>query len=196
MIVPDHWAEARVQHRARGRQVTVRRHGWSMRSEADALDMAQARADSVPMLVITGVNAQPTLGKGLGYLHELPDQRGMTDLVVDYETTRPDLRPYSEEMMGGAPEDQPQRYRDRSPIHFVHNIRGRLLIVQGMRDPNVTPDNVHAVRRALEAAGVDYEVLAFDDEGHGIVKPANQRRLYQKLARFFAEAFMGSPLVA
>ncbi len=28
---------------------------------------------------------------------------GMTDLVVDYETTRPDLRPYSEEMMGGSP---------------------------------------------------------------------------------------------
>ena len=26
---------------------------------------------------------------------------GMTDLVVDYETTRPDLRPYSEEMLGG-----------------------------------------------------------------------------------------------
>src|SRR5207244_3988563 len=29
---------------------------------------------------------------------------GMTDLVVDYETTRPDLRPYSEEMMGGSPD--------------------------------------------------------------------------------------------
>ena len=39
--------------------------------------MAQARADSVPMLVISGVNATATLGKGLGYLHELPDQRGM-----------------------------------------------------------------------------------------------------------------------
>lgn len=40
--------------------------------------MAQARADSVPMLVISGVNRRETLGKGLGYLHELPDQRGMT----------------------------------------------------------------------------------------------------------------------
>ncbi|RME90581.1 MAG: S9 family peptidase, partial [Anaerolineae bacterium] len=35
---------------------------------------------------------------------------GMTDLVVDYETTRPDLRPYSEEMMGGSPQEVPQRY--------------------------------------------------------------------------------------
>ena len=44
--------------------------------------MAQARADSVPMLVISGVNAQPSLGKGLGFLHELPDQRGMMEKVA------------------------------------------------------------------------------------------------------------------
>ena len=44
---------------------------------------------------------------------------GMTDLVVDYETTRPDLRPYSEEMLGGRPDQVPDRYRERSPIHFV-----------------------------------------------------------------------------
>ncbi|MDX5413595.1 MAG: 5-guanidino-2-oxopentanoate decarboxylase [Rhodobacterales bacterium] len=40
--------------------------------------MAQARADSVPMLVISGVNRRDTLGKGLGYLHELPDQLALT----------------------------------------------------------------------------------------------------------------------
>lgn len=40
--------------------------------------MAQARADSVPMLVISGVNARDTLGKGLGHLHELPDQLALT----------------------------------------------------------------------------------------------------------------------
>lgn len=44
--------------------------------------MAQARADSVPMLVISGVNARATLGRGLGHLHELPDQRAMTAMVA------------------------------------------------------------------------------------------------------------------
>lgn len=39
--------------------------------------MAQARADSVPILVISGVNRQASLGKGLGHLHELPDQSAM-----------------------------------------------------------------------------------------------------------------------
>lgn len=43
--------------------------------------MAQARADSVPMLVISGVNRRDTLGRGLGYLHELPDQRALTRVL-------------------------------------------------------------------------------------------------------------------
>ena len=44
--------------------------------------MGQARADSIPMLVISGVNATATLGKGLGHLHELPDQHGMMEKVA------------------------------------------------------------------------------------------------------------------
>ena len=114
---------------------------------------------------------------------------GMTDLVVDYETTRPDLRPYSEEMMGGSPDQVPERYHDRSPINFVPEIKGRLLIVQGLQDPNVTPENVRTVTKALDKAGQPYEILAFEDEGHGISKPKNQKALYLRLQQFFEEAF-------
>lgn len=39
--------------------------------------MAQAREDSIPMLVVSGVNRRDSLGKGLGLLHELPDQAAM-----------------------------------------------------------------------------------------------------------------------
>ncbi len=114
---------------------------------------------------------------------------GMTDLVVDYESTRPDLRPYSEEMMGGSPAQVPEIYYERSPINHVSNIKGRLLIVQGEQDPNVTPENVRVVKKALEDAGVPYELLNFEDEGHGIEKPRNQRILYLRLKEFFDKAF-------
>jgi dipeptidyl aminopeptidase/acylaminoacyl peptidase len=117
---------------------------------------------------------------------------GMTDLVVDYYATRPDLRPYSEEMMGGSPEEVPDRYRERSPINHVANIGGELLIVQGLRDPNVTPDNVHAVTRALDEHDVPYELLTFEDEGHGIARPKNLKILYPRLANFFEGAFSRS----
>ena len=113
----------------------------------------------------------------------------MTDLVVDYETTCPDIRPYSEEMMGGDPSQVPQRYFERSPIHFVENIRGRLLIVQGDQDPNVTPQNVADVVERLNASGIPYEVLTFANEGHGISKTENQRQLILQLVDFFSAAF-------
>ena len=118
---------------------------------------------------------------------------GMTDLALDYYATRPDLRPYSEEMMGGSPKDVPDRYRERSPINSVKNIKGDLLIVQGSKDPNVTPDNVHAVTKALEEHSIPYELLTFEDEGHGIARPKNLRILYPRLADFFHKAFVVSP---
>lgn len=54
MIVPDHWAEARRQHRRKGRQVTVRRFGWSESSPADAQAMAERRADEALQQILAG----------------------------------------------------------------------------------------------------------------------------------------------
>ncbi len=49
--------------------------------------MAQARADSVPMLVISGVNRVATHGHEAGFLHELPDQRAMMREVALWSHT-------------------------------------------------------------------------------------------------------------
>ncbi len=48
--------------------------------------MAQARADSVPMLVVSGLGRSDTLGKGWGRLHELPDQGAMVATLCHSET--------------------------------------------------------------------------------------------------------------
>ena len=110
---------------------------------------------------------------------------GMTDLVVDYETTRPDLKPYSEEMLGGSPSEVPEIYHERSPINHVQNIKGHLLIVQGLRDPNVTKANVVAVEKRLDEHKIQFEKLVFDDEGHGVVREQNVKILLTRLAEFF-----------
>lgn len=113
---------------------------------------------------------------------------GMTDLVIDHDTTRPDLRPYSVEMMGGAPAEIPEKYAQRSPINYVQDIQGALLIVQGGQDPNVTPENMRVVVQRLTQHDIPYELEVFDDEGHGIVRPANRIRLYRRMTDFFARA--------
>lgn len=54
MIVPDYWAEARQQHRQKGKQVTVRRFGWSTVSQAEAQSMAEARAAEALSRILAG----------------------------------------------------------------------------------------------------------------------------------------------
>lgn len=54
--------------------------------------MGQAREDSVPILVITGVNRRASLGQGYGLLHELPDQGGMVrTLCPSFQVTAPEM---------------------------------------------------------------------------------------------------------
>jgi acetolactate synthase-1/2/3 large subunit len=48
--------------------------------------MAQAKADSVPMLVVSGVNRRDSLGKGMGLLHELPNQSGLVAALCPSRT--------------------------------------------------------------------------------------------------------------
>jgi dipeptidyl aminopeptidase/acylaminoacyl peptidase len=114
---------------------------------------------------------------------------GMADLVVDYDNTRPDLRGYSEEMMGGKPVDVPEKYFNGSPINFVKNIEGELLIVQGAKDPNVSLENVKAVEVVLKNENKKYEKLIFENEGHGISKPENQKVLLSRSVEFLKRAF-------
>ena len=177
---------------------SIKEDGWGGREQADIATGAQALIQAglaAPGRV--GVTGTSYGGYSSWYLitHYPPETIsaaapicGMTDLVVDYETTRPDLRPYSEEMIGGRPDEVPEVYFQRSPINFVENIRGKVLIVQGAQDPNVTPENVHQVIQRLETHNTPYELLVFDDEGHGIAKPVNQAKLFEYLADFFNRA--------
>lgn len=54
MIVPNHWAEARRQHKTSSKQITVRRFGWSIDSEAEAHAMAEQRANEALADLLAG----------------------------------------------------------------------------------------------------------------------------------------------
>lgn len=49
--------------------------------------MGQAYADSIPMLVISSVNAHGRMGSGDGWLHELPNQQSLTSGVCAFSHT-------------------------------------------------------------------------------------------------------------
>jgi dipeptidyl aminopeptidase/acylaminoacyl peptidase len=116
---------------------------------------------------------------------------GMYQLATDYdETGMPHGRAYSEEMMGGTPAERPERYFNASPANFIDRIKGRLMIVHGMRDSNVSPENTRAAIRDLDRAGIQYDLLTFDNEGHGIYRAGNRETLFRRVAEFFEDAFL------
>ena len=54
--------------------------------------MGQSREDSIPVLVVSGVNRRASLGQGRGLLHELPDQQGMVRaLCPTFQVTAPEM---------------------------------------------------------------------------------------------------------
>ncbi len=115
---------------------------------------------------------------------------GMYELGIDYHNTEmPHGRAYSEEMMGGTPEQFPERYFNASPKNFVDRIKGRLMIVHGLADSNVSPANTELAVKDLDARGIPYRLLTFPDEGHGIYKAGNRAHWLSDMADFFAEAF-------
>jgi dipeptidyl aminopeptidase/acylaminoacyl peptidase len=115
----------------------------------------------------------------------------MADLALYHRTTKPDCRAGLEAAMGGPPESLAARYKERSPIHDVAGIEAPLLLVHGLEDPIVTPENLAAARHALDAAKRPYDILTFEDEGHGVRLRANRRLLWRRLADFFEATLVG-----
>ena len=115
---------------------------------------------------------------------------GMYRLDIDYhETEMPHGRAYSEEMMGGTPEEFPEKYANASPGNFIQDIRGQVMIVHGLADSNVGPENTHAAVRELTAAGIPHQVMLFGNEGHGVFRQTNVATYLARTVAFLDQAF-------
>ncbi len=86
-----------------------------------------------------------------------------------------------------------ERYRDRSPIHALDHIRCPVLILQGLEDRVVPPDQADAIAAALAANGVPYAYLAFEGEGHGFRGADAIRRTIEARLTFLGAVFGFEP---
>ncbi len=115
---------------------------------------------------------------------------GMYKLDIDfYETEMPHGRAYSIEMMGGTPQEVPHKYDNASPGRFIHQIKGALMIVHGLADSNVGPENTHCALRELAAAGIAHQAVLYPDEGHGVFRRTNVADYLRRSVAFFETAF-------
>ncbi|OLZ51737.1 hypothetical protein BS329_15865 [Amycolatopsis coloradensis] len=91
----------------------------------------------------------------------------------------------------GNPDTEPEFLRSRSPYFNAGTMTIPMLIAQGANDVRVPQAESDQIVAALRDNGVPPEYLLFDDEGHGLEKPANRLTFYARAERFLAEHLGG-----
>ena len=175
----------------------VKDDGWGGREQADIrAGLEAARAAGIPGPIAVAGNSYGgfsswfAITRAADLVTAAIPMCGMYRLDIDYHATEmPHGRAYSEEMMGGTPEEFPEKYANASPGRFIDRIRGHVMIVHGLADSNVGPEDTHAAVRELTAAGIPHEVMLFEDEGHGVFRRSNVDRYLRASAAFLERAF-------
>jgi dipeptidyl aminopeptidase/acylaminoacyl peptidase len=110
---------------------------------------------------------------------------GVFDLELMYErgdTTESKMgRSYLETYLGSDTTD----LRQRSPINHVQKIKAPLFIAHGKEDVRAHVEHFYALRRRLDAAGIPYQQLLVDREGHGFYNVENRALYARELLSFF-----------
>jgi dipeptidyl aminopeptidase/acylaminoacyl peptidase len=68
----------------------------------------------------------------------------------------------------GLPSENAEGYDKTSVVKAAKNLHGQLLIVHGLVDDNVHPQNSLQLIDALQKAGKDFEVMVYPNDRHGI----------------------------
>jgi dipeptidyl aminopeptidase/acylaminoacyl peptidase len=116
------------------------------------------------------------------------DYCGLADLeVIARETHKFESR-YLDSLIAPYPEGR-DVYRDRSPIHHVDAFTRPLIVVQGLEDEVVPPNQSEMIVDALRAKGVPVAYLPFEGEQHGLRRAENIRRALDAELSFYAQVF-------
>lgn len=110
---------------------------------------------------------------------------GVSDIEALAKDTHKFESRYLDQLIGPYPE-RIDLYRERSPIHHLEGFNAPLLLLQGLDDPIVPPNQSEMIFEALKLRGVPTEYLAFEGESHGFRKAENQIRALEAERRFYS----------
>jgi len=93
---------------------------------------------------------------------------------------------YTERYMK-LPQDNENGYAAASPINFVADFRGELLLMHGDADDNVHVQHSMQLIKKLIDAGKDFDFMVYPQKEHGISGPESRVFLFNKMTKFFDE---------
>lgn len=96
---------------------------------------------------------------------------------------------YTERYMG-LPKDNKAGYDAGSPLTYVDNMRGDLLLVHGSGDDNVHYQNSEVLVNRLVAANKPFRLMEYPNRNHGIAGGNTRRHLYELMTQFLREKLL------
>jgi dipeptidyl-peptidase 4 len=98
---------------------------------------------------------------------------------------------YTERFMR-TPGENNSGYEDNSPVNQAALLKGKLLMIHGMADDNVHPQNSYDMITALVAADKQFDVMVYPNSNHGIYTGKNTTiQLYTKMTNFIITNLTG-----
>ncbi|WP_103538272.1 MULTISPECIES: prolyl oligopeptidase family serine peptidase [unclassified Streptomyces] len=162
---------------------------WSVASGlADPERLVLAGGSWGGYLTLLGLGTQPdswTLG-----LAAVP----VADYVTAYHDEMEALKAMDRTLLGGTPEEVPERFEASSPLTYVDAVRAPLYISAGVNDPRCPIRQVENYVDRLAARGAVHEVYRYD-AGHGSLV-VEERIKQVRLELEFALKHLGGGAVA
>ncbi|WP_435896972.1 S9 family peptidase [Streptomyces niveus] len=90
----------------------------------------------------------------------------VADYVTAYHDEMEALKSMDRTLLGGTPEEVPERYEASSPLTYVDEVRAPVYISAGLNDPRCPIQQVENYVNRLAARGATHEVYRYD-AGHG-----------------------------
>lgn len=117
---------------------------------------------------------------------------GVADLAVLAQETHKFESRYLDSLVGPWPEAEAV-YRARSPLHHADDITVPLLVLQGLEDEVVPPNQSELIVDALRGNGVPVAYLAFEGEQHGFRRAETIVAATAAELSFYAQVFGFEP---
>ena len=100
----------------------------------------------------------------------------VADYLAAYEDEMESLRAFDRSLLGGSPEEVPERYVRASPITYAEAVRAPLLVMAGLNDPRCPIRQIENYLGRLDELGTRYEMYRYD-AGHGAL--VTDERIHQ-----------------
>ncbi len=117
---------------------------------------------------------------------------GVSDLEALAKETHKFESRYLDSLVGPYPERQ-DLYVERSPINHTHLLSCPLLLLQGLEDEIVPPNQAEMMFEAVKAKGLPTAYIPFEGEQHGFRRSENIERALEAELYFYSRVFGFEP---